>query len=253
MEKNNKINQLLQSWPPNAVYLTAWLKQQGYSTQLLNRYKKSQWIVALGNGAMLKAGDKPTIAGALFALQQQAGLSVHPAAKTALQLAGKAHYLAMGQQSYILFGNSKETLPAWVKKHPWQEELKYVKSAFLPAGIGMVEQQIMGLPIKISGAARALMECLYLAPQYQDLQECYEIMEGLNNLRPKVVQQLLEQCTSIKVKRLFLYLAKKAGHQWLAFLNLENIYLGKGKRKIVDNGAYIPEFKITVPKSLAHG
>jgi hypothetical protein len=27
------------------------------------------------------------------------------------------------------------------------------------------------------------MECLYLAPEKQELAECYQLMEGLNNLR----------------------------------------------------------------------
>lgn len=42
----------------------------------------------------------------------------------------------------------------------------------------------------------------------------FELMEGLNNLRPNQVQDLLEKCESVKVKRLFLYLAEKAGHEW---------------------------------------
>ena len=78
-------------------------------------------------------------------------------------------------------------------------------------------------------------------------------MENLNNLHPKIVQELLENCTSVKVNRLFLFLAKKAGHVWYNNLDLEKINLGEGKRKIVDNGIYIPEFKITVPKILVNG
>ena len=37
---------------------------------------------------------------------------------------------------------------------------------------------------------------------------------GLNDLVPNQVQQLLEQCISVKVKRLFLYLAEKTNHSW---------------------------------------
>ena len=94
------------------------------------------------------------------------------------------------------------------------------------------------------------MECLYLAPNTQPLLEVYELMDGLNNLRPTSVQQLLEACTSIKVKRLFLYLAEKAGHQWLSYLDLERIDLGSGKRAIVKGGSYVPKYQITVPKKL---
>lgn len=94
------------------------------------------------------------------------------------------------------------------------------------------------------------MECLFLAPQKQDLIECYQLMEGLNGLPPKQVQILLEACKSVKAKRLFLYMAEKAGHQWFKHLDLEKIDLGSGTRSIVKNGTYIDKYKITVPKEL---
>ena len=94
------------------------------------------------------------------------------------------------------------------------------------------------------------MECLYLVPNKQSLLECYEIMEGLNNLRPPHVQALLEQCSSVKVKRLFLYLAEKSGHAWVKHIQLDKIELGKGKRSIVKGGVYNPEYQITVDKEL---
>ncbi len=112
----------------------------------------------------------------------------------------------------------------------------------------MTEVELKTFSIKLSSPARAIMECLYLAPLHQDLVECFELMEGLNNLRPQSVQELLEQCTSIKVKRLFLYLAEKVNHDWVKYLNLEKIDLGRGKRSIIKNGVYIPKYQITVPK-----
>jgi hypothetical protein len=75
-------------------------------------------------------------------------------------------------------------------------------------------------------------------------------MEGLNNLSPKLVQSLLENCQSIKVKRLFLYMAEKAKHPWLTYLDITKIDLGKGKRSIVKSGAFIEKYGITVPKEL---
>ena len=102
--------------------------------------------------------------------------------------------------------------------------------------------------VKISSPARAIMECLYLAPHHQDLFECYELMEGMNDLRVKSVQELLEHCSSVKVKRLFLYLADKFKHPWLEFIDLCNIDLGSGTRSLVKNGRYIDKYKIIVPK-----
>jgi hypothetical protein len=76
-------------------------------------------------------------------------------------------------------------------------------------------------------------------------------MEGLTNLRPKNIQELLEQCSSIKVKRLFLYMAEKAGHQWMPFLNVQDLNLGKGARAIVRGGVYVSKYDISIPKALA--
>lgn len=75
-------------------------------------------------------------------------------------------------------------------------------------------------------------------------------MENLNSLRPDMVQLLLEQCTSVKVKRLFMYMAEKAGHAWFQYIKTDNIDYGDGKRSIVKNGVYIPKYQITVPKEL---
>ena len=51
--------------------------------------------------------------------------------------------------------------------------------------------------------------------------EVFELMEGLDSLRPATIQTLLEDCTSVKVRRLFLYLAYKSGHEWLSYINLD--------------------------------
>ena len=56
------------------------------------------------------------------------------------------------------------------------------------------------------------------------------------------MQQLLENCTSVKVKRLFLYLAEKSDHEWVKFLNKEIIDLGKGKRSFAKKGVYVPQY-----------
>lgn len=253
MENKSKINQLLRQWSRNAVYLTSWLDKKGYSSQLLNRYKKSNWITSIGSGAVIRTGDTPVIEGALFALQEQADSTIHPGGKTALTLLGKAHYLELSAQHYTLFGTASEKLPGWMLNYHWSVKPDYHCSSFLPPQTGLIEKEINGFTLKVSGAARAMMECLYLTPNKQDIVECYELMEGLNNLRPKLLQELLEACSSVKVKRLFLYLATKAGHSWLELLDRDRIDLGSGKRQLVEHGVYVPEFKITVPKTLENG
>lgn len=253
-ENPTKINQLLKLQPPGSVVLSSWLTDRGYSLDLQKSYRKSKWLDSVGNGAMIRSGDQVGYEGAIYALQQQLGSSIHPGGKTALSLIGNAHYLELATTKAILFGQTKETLPAWFRKREWGIEIQYHRSSFLPANLGMVDVDVKSFSIKASSTARALMECLYLGASYQELLECYELMEGMNNLRPALIQQLLEQCNSVKVKRLFLYLAEKAGHDWFRYLDTEKIDMGKGKRSLAKNGVYISKYHITVPKELeSHG
>ena len=76
-------------------------------------------------------------------------------------------------------------------------------------------------------------------------------MEGLTTLRPKLLQQLLEACTSQKVKRLFLYMAEKAGHPWFKALRLDSIEIGTSRLMAVPTGKYIAKYNMTIPKELA--
>ena len=249
-ENRSKINHLMSSTPQGVVLASAWLTEQGYSLDLQKRYRKSNWLRQLERGALIRDGDKVDVLGGLYALQTQLELSIHIGAKTALSLLGKLHYLELAMQRCQLFGSQTERLPSWFKKYDWGIDLDYHASPFLPAELGMTKYDVKDFSIKVSSPARAVMECLYLTPDKQPLIEVYELMEGLNNLRPKSVQELLEACTSIKVKRLFLYMAEKAGHSWLNYLKLDAIDLGKGKRQIVAEGVYIPKYQITVPKEL---
>lgn len=253
-DMGSKINQLLNAQPPGTVLLSSWMVEKGYSHDLQQRYKRGHWLKSIGTGAFIRNNDKVGYEGAIYALQEQSGLTVHPGGRTALSLLGKAHYLELSASRVIVFGGGGEKLPTWFRKTNWGVQVDYYSTSFLPAELGLTEFELSNFSIKVSGAARAMMECLHLAPQKQELMECFELMEGLNNLVPMQVQTLLENCESIKVKRLFLYLAEKADHAWFKQLDLAEIDLGKGKRSIVKNGVLIDKYGITVPKELeAHG
>lgn len=230
--------------------LSSWLSDQGYSLDLQKRYRKSHWLESIGSGAMIRTSEKVDHMGGLYALQHQKGLSIHIGAKTALSLLGKSQYLELSNKRVILFGDKDERLPTWFSEYLWGVEVSYYRSSFLPPDLGLTKIDHQTFQLNISGAARAMLECLYLVPENQPLMECYELMESLNNLRPNIVQSLLEQCSSVKVKRLFLYLAEKARHGWFSYLKTDKIDLGSGKRSLVKNGVYIPKYKITVPKEV---
>jgi len=73
-------------------------------------------------------------------------------------------------------------------------------------------------------------------------------MENLVSLRPDMVQSLLIMCRSVKVKRLFMYMAEKQVHSWASDLDPSKTDIGRGKRVIVPNGKYDRKYLITVPR-----
>ena len=246
-----KINQLMHDWPAGTVYVSSWLKDAGISGQLLNRYKKSGWLESVGSGAIKRIGDEVGYQGALYALQSQLQSSIHVGGKSALELQGRLHYLNFNNRFVTLFGHWKEHLPLWFSNTDWGVQLEYHRTSFLPADLEVIDFEVKDFSIKISSPLRAMFECLYLAPEKQGLIECYELMEGLNNLRPLQVQKILETCESIKVKRLFVFMADRAGHAWLKHVDLSNINFGVGKRSIVSGGLLNTKYQITLPKELA--
>jgi len=230
--------------------VSAWLNKQGYSGDLQKKYRKSGWLESIGTGAMIRAGDRVSYEGALYALQKELGMSAHIGARSALSLLGKAHYLELAQKKVILFGGRGEKLPAWFENYEWDLTIDYHATSFLPPELALTDVEFGSFSLKVSSAARAMLECLYLAPEKQELYECYELMEALTNLRPDHVQKLLEACNSVKVKRLFMVLAEKAGHGWVKHLDLKTIDFGGGKRSLVKDGVYNSKYQITVPKDL---
>jgi len=100
--------------------------------------------------------------------------------------------------------------------------------------------------IIVSSPERAIMEALYFVPQKETFEEARLLMEGLVTLRPKLAQELLEKINSIKVKRLFMYLAEECNLPWVSKINLSGVNLGSGKRIIVKGGTFDKKYKITV-------
>ena len=245
----SKLNQLLQTMPRGAVLLSAWLVDMGYSHDLQQKYIRSKWLTPIGRGAYKRTGDDISILGAIYALQKQANKVIYPGGPSALYLQGYSHDIAMENQPLTLFTTEAVALPVWFTKH-WSGQYIFRRTTMLPVNETLTDYDTGNFKIHISSVSRAIMECLEMAPAHFDLEEAWLIMESLNALPPQQVQQLLEQCSSIKTKRLFLYFAEKAGHSWFKHLHFTKINLGTGKRSIVKNGVLNPKYQITLPKNL---
>lgn len=54
IEQKSKINQLLLSATPKGLLFSEWLKRNGYSDQLIKRYRESGWLEMLSKGVMYR-------------------------------------------------------------------------------------------------------------------------------------------------------------------------------------------------------
>lgn len=253
MTTNNKsfLKLLFRLLQPGCVLTADWLEKNGINRNLQNYYLKSGWLETVGRGAYKKPDDVVLWPGALNAIQKQTEIKIHVGGLSALALQGLSHYFRMSDESLHLFSPLRTKLPKWFTDCDWKLDILHYQSSFLPLDSGIKEMEQNQILLNISAPERAIMECLYLAPQKMDLTECYHIFEGLVNLKPNLVNELLSQCNSVKVKRLFLYMAEKTNHQWFQFLKTDEINIGTGNRMLTEKGVYISKYLISVPKELA--
>ena len=171
-------------------------------------------------------------------------------AASALDLRGYSHFVAMGKPTGYLFTEKESRLPGWVTGTEWDMTVKYFTTSVFGGDTGLENYDLNGAELLISSPERAMMECLHLSPEQFTLLDTYYVMEMMTTLRPTLVQKLLEECTSIKVKRLFLYMAGKAGHSWVNALDTTRVNLGKGVRNISATGKFDSKYQIIIPTEL---
>ena len=243
----SKINQLLQQWPPGAVGTLRWLSNKGVDHRLADKYVRSGWLERLGHGAYKRAGTTVDWAGAVHALQTQLGLSIHPGGITAIELRGYTHYLAFGGRGIVLFGKPGTKLPAWFEGHSWSRHVTLVTTGvFADNDKATSLLQVDKVEVEVATLEQAAFEMMYLVPKRQSYEEVFQVMESMTALRPPVVQQLLEGCTSVKTKRLFMHTAERADLPWLKHLDLSKVDFGSGRRTIHAGGRLDSKYNLVV-------
>lgn len=80
--------------------------------------------------------------------------------------------------------------------------------------------------------------------------KAWHLIEGMMTLRPELIRNLLKSCRSVKVKRLFLFMAENNKLPWYEKLDVSKVDLGSCKRTMVKNEKLDNKYKITVPTEL---
>ena len=248
--KNTKLNYLLNHWPSGMLLTSQWLKDRGYYKQLVQQYCDNGWLKNVGRGVYARLNDEITWQAVVNVMQDKLSIPVHVGGLTALQIYGVSQYIELNNKNFKFYlynstGN-KINPPKWVQEKFTNCNFEQ-KKLFLDS-IGISSKDFNNLKLEISSPERAILEVLALVPSKVTLSHAHELMENLDRLRSDKLQKLLEACLSIKVKRLFLYLAHKCNLSCFNDLDLKKIDLGSGKRVIGKGGVYSAQWLLSVPR-----
>ena len=250
-----KLNQLQQKLPDGLLVDAAWLEDQGYSSALRSQYVRAGWLHSPARRVYRRSQSPLTWEQVVISLQALLDLPLAVGGRTALEQLGYAHYLTADMQEVHLYGPKRA--PTWLVDLPLDMTFRWHSSLRLFPGDGdappepspvMFSAAGMQMPIRYSSKERAVLELLDELPERESFHQVDALMEGMSDLSPRRLQKLLEACTSVKVKRLFLFFADRHRHAWRSRLDLSRINLGSGKRVLFKGGRLDPLYQITVPK-----
>ena len=221
---------------------------KGLSRRHVYHYVENGLLQKVGPGVFRKANDEVPWSAVIRYLQVEESWPLHVSGRTALELHGHGHYIPMGKIRIFLQSYEKGTLSKWVREFPFDYEFILKKSSLLDQENYLVEKNIEGFPIKIASRELAALELIEAFDLSHGLEEVANYLESLRSLRASYVQNLLENCNSVKVKRVFLYLVEKLELPFGKKLNFRKISLGSGKRVIVQDGEFNKKYQITVDR-----
>lgn len=258
MPSNPVRRQMLEKLLPEGVAVTRkWLfKRAKLGPHAIDNLVKSRQLQLLQKGIYARGYADLPWQSVVYTLQSIIPTDLVVGGLTALELKGFAHYLPLSKRTVIhLYGNDK--CPAWPEavsknltlvSHKRRELFEDMDTAAANK-YNSLHFWKEGSELKISCVEKACLEMLNEVPQKLSPEYAEQLMQGVTTLSPRTMQSLLEQCTSIKVKRLFLWMASRQNYNWFTKLKTKNIDLGSGNRVIVKGGVLDKNFKITVPKN----
>lgn len=247
--------------PEGAIVTRSWLQSHDLSTHAIDNLLKSKQLVTLKNGVYKREGSIVDWGDVVYFLQKNYGSDLTIGGISALELQKLSHYLSFSDKRTVhLYG--QDLLPSWTsqitddsifQKHSISDLLGEVADKDLREKLGQFTRKFSWKNTKdgllMSTPERAILEVLNEIPGKISFEHAEELMQGLDTLSPRALQQLLELCDNFKVRRLFLWYAERQNHPWLSRLNLDKIDLGSGNRVIVKGGHLNKKYRITVPES----
>lgn len=243
----SKINQILAQWTPRDVHTLRWFKHFEVEQRLAFQYAQSGTLRKIGEGVFVRPNDELYWPAAVRAMQEELGLNLHVSGLTALSLQGLSHQVLAGGV-IELTTYSRATLPAWVRKNDWGVAFRLKQSRMFKTPLSFIGQDMKDLVIRVSPRELAFLEYIVVSDLTYSFSSLEDQLVSLRTMQSTVLQKLLEECSSVKVKRVFLYLSRELEMPYYKKLDLTRMNLGSGKRVVVEGGQLDPDFQITVPR-----
>lgn len=275
-QTQGKLNWLEAHLPEGLLVDAAWLTKHGYSTALRSQYLKAGWLRQPTRMVYRRPFGELSWQQVVISLQTLLEYPLIVGGRTALNLHGYTHYLPRTEWEVHLYGEAPP--PNWVNKLPlnvrfvYHNDHRLFRNQPITRGLTSLKWNLKsgdaasakaaesGLaiqpwgqwdwPLTLSTPERALLEFLDELPERESFDLADKLMGSASNLSPRRMQKLLEDCRSVKVKRLFFFFADRHEHAWLKRLNKSVIDLGKGKRLLAKGGKLDRQYQITIPESL---
>ncbi len=254
-ERRKLLQQLL---PEGIVVTRKWLAENAnLEKHAIDNLVKSEQLRLLNKGLYTRGYTKISWQSIVYTLQVVMKLDYVVGGISALELNGYSHYLPIAEKKIIhIYGNN--VLPSWANEIVEHVTfVKHTRNVFFENLTAEKADDFSVLldwregyePLKISCPEKACLEMLNEIPHKISFEHADQLIQGMTNLSPRALQKLLEQCTNIKVKRLFLWFGFKHNYAWFDKLKTDQLNLGSGNRMVIEGGRLDKTYHITVPKN----
>lgn len=236
------------------------LVRKGIRRSSIDNALRSGLIVSVWPGIYARSGVELKPEDVVASLQRM-GSDLVVGGTSALELRGRNYYVPLRASRTVQLHGCDRLRP-WVNTLNIPEKFRRCSTArLLKRGGRMPQDDSYGQrfpfvalwpwgrwTVRISTTERALFEVLHGVPSRDSFEDAELLMQGLPDLSPTCLERLLRRTRSVKVKRLFFWLAERQGFAWASRLDPSNFDLGSGKRVIQRSGKLVAKYGITVPE-----
>jgi hypothetical protein len=247
--------------PEGMITSRQWLMEKHLSRHAIDNLVKSGQLEVVANGAYARPPSVVSWQAVVCSLQTMFHFDLVVGGLTALELQGLGHYIPMSSRTQAHLYISQAP-PSWLSRILKDVVFIYHSNIELLGRTGKKSQDdhALGLytttynwkqgmrPLVLSTTERAILEVMAAVPKYVSFEHAEQLMQAMTALSPRRLQELLEKCHNIKVRRLFLWMAERQNYPWLHKLERDKIDLGSGNRMLFKGGRLDKKYKITVPR-----